>query len=195
MERRSTYEEIHCLQSNINALKCKKLLNLFNLIYCWASKMKTRWLPLQVQSSCTVLSFNTSFLKEQFHHNFTREHNNSLLSIIGYTSSIQCRLSSLPLTTVLPACAAPGLGWNGHSKRKVDTRCQIPCLKSYSTGSLTQTHWEQTVLLWHKLKLKLATVRFSVTPSLSLRSSQHWRGDQNVSPMVSAFQARESSWH
>lgn len=110
--------------------------NLYDLTYCWASKMKTRWLPLQVQSSYTVLSLNPSFLKEMFHHNFTREHNNSLLSIIGYTLSIQGKLSSLPLTTVLPACAAPGFRWNGHGKREVDMRNQIPYLKSYSTGSL-----------------------------------------------------------
>lgn len=50
---------------------------------------------------------NLSFLKETFHCNFTLKHNNSLLSIMAYTFSVLCRLSSLPVTTMLLGCAAP----------------------------------------------------------------------------------------
>lgn len=66
MDRRSTFKEIQHLQSNINALRCQKLLNLYDLTYCWASKMKNRWLPLQVQSGYTVLFSFLAFSKKHF---------------------------------------------------------------------------------------------------------------------------------
>lgn len=151
--------------------------------------MKTRWLPLQVQSSYTVLSLNASFLKGMFHHNFTPEHNNSLLSIIGYTLSIQCRLSSLPFTTLLPACAEPGFTRNVHGKRKVETRSQVPRLKSHSTGSLlrhtgnrqhcSDTNWswrwqEQDLQLpFHLVSEVLSTGEVVRTSSLWIVLSNH----------------------
>lgn len=149
--------------------------------------MKTRWLPLQVQSSYTMISLNASFLKGMFHHNFTPEHNNSLLSIIGYTLSIQCRLSSLPLTTLLLAFA--------ELKYPVETRSQVPHLKSHSTGSLfrhtgNRQHCSDTNWSW---RWQQATS--SVTLSLGFRSPQRWRVDQNIIPMDSALQPHESSWH
>lgn len=96
-----------------------------------------------------------SFLKETFHCNFTLKHNNSLLSITGYTFSILCRLSALP------GYAAPAFRWNGHIKRK----------------QRQETKFTQT-LLWHKPKPKLVSARSSVIPSLKLWSPQQWGGDR-----------------
>lgn len=55
--------------------------------------MKTRWLLLQVQSGYTALFLKLSFHKYMFHHNFTLECTNSLLSLMGYTWSVSMHLT------------------------------------------------------------------------------------------------------
>lgn len=165
--------------------------------HLWSNILLSKQNENQVASTTGSVTLYSAFPQPEFSQSehftiTTLEHNNSLLIIIGYTLSIPCRLSSLPLTTMIPACAAPVFRWNGHSRRKVNIRIQIQRLKSYSTGPLlrqtgNRQHCSDTNWSWswqqQDLQLHLHSISEASSTGEVIRTSAH------------DLQPCESSWH
>lgn len=102
----------------------------------WSNILLSQQNEKQVASTTGSVRLYSAFLKKTFLCNFTLKHNNSLLSIIGYTFSVLRRLCALPVTTMLSGCAAPAFRWNGHIKSKWTQEA-----KFYISSHTSQDHY------------------------------------------------------